>query len=591
MMNQFQHLNHKEKLKLLKMFLNGGIVAAFVLNVLLMIAVGIFPAAVTGCQLRLFDSVGSGEYSLPVLAGLVLTFLAVHIAYQIAECFFQKYHFIFSEKLKFAFQKQMLKKAEYLTIENFDNAKFYDLLYRVRENGAENVIGAMTNWFDIAKNVIQIISMSIVIGRIHRIFPALIISFSVPYVIFYRKMNFYHYFQLMNYSTKTRKNHYIIDILNKREYAKELRVFGLFSYFYDYHVRLRDELFEETYRLVKKYTFYAGIIGVCKRMVQVVCFALGIFFVFEGRMGLGQYAVLYQTVTQIQSVLLKVVECYKNQNNQQYHLEDIAEFLSLNEESQNAVHGVGDDAAIHMEHVSFAYPHSEEMVLKDIDLKIPFGQKVAVVGENGSGKTTFANLLAGLYTPMEGRIWIGGQGMKDLLPEWRGSLGYIFQDFMQYKGTVRENTELGVPYEPSGEEVEEVLKACGIWEFVEQLPQKEETVLGFMEKESVELSGGQWQKLAISRALLDKKRKILILDEFAASLDAFSEADLYKRFQQLADGKTTISISHRLGITQFVDRILVFHGGRIVEDGTHEELMKKRGHYYAMYRAQRELYQ
>lgn len=590
-MNQFQHLNHKDKLKLLKTFLNGEIAAVFVANVLLMIAVGIFPAVITGCQLRLFDSVGSGEYSLLVLVGLIFIFLAVQIIYQIAECFFQKYNFTFSEKIKFAFQKQIFEKTEFLAIENFDNAKFYDLLYRIRENGAENVIGAMTNWFDVTKNVIQIISMSIVIGRIHWMFPILIISFSIPYVIFFRKMNFYHYFQLMNNSTKTRKNHYIIDILNKGEYAKELRVFGLFSYFYDYHVRLRDELFEETYRLVKKYTFYAGIIGMCKRTVQVACFALGIFFTFEGKMGLGQYVVLYQTVTQIQSVLLKVAECYKNQNNQQYHLEDIAEFKNLSEESQTAAAYVRDKAVIHTEQVSFIYPHSEEAVLKDITLDIPFGQKVAIVGENGSGKTTFANLLAGLYIPTRGRILIGDQDMKELLPKWRESVGYIFQDFVQYKGTVRENAELGASYEPAWEEVEKALKECGIWEFVERLPQKEETVLGFMEKDSLEFSGGQWQKLAISRALLDKKRRILILDEFAASLDAFSEADLYKRFQKLTEGKTTISISHRLGITQFVDRILVFHKGQIVEDGTHEELMRRRGHYYAMYCAQRGLYQ
>lgn len=590
-MTRCQHLKRKDKLKLLRTFLNGEIAAAFAVNVLLMIAVGIFPALVTGCQLRLFDSIGSVEYSLPVLAGLVLIFLLVQIAYQIAEYFFKKYNFVFSEKMKFLFQKQMFEKTEKLTIDNFDNAKFYDLLYRVRENGAENVIGAMTNWFDLAKNVIQVISISIAIGRIHWIFPALIITFSIPYVIFFRKMNFYHYFHLMNNSAKTRKNHYIIDILNKREYAKELRVFGLFSYFYDYHVRLRDELFEETYRLVKKYTFYAGIIGVCKRIVQVACFALGVFFTFEGKMGMGQYAVLYQTVTQIQSALLKVAECYKNQNNQQYHLEDIAEFKNLSEESQNTGAYERDEVAIHTEHVSFTYPHSEEVVLKDINLDIPFGQKVAIVGENGSGKTTFANLLAGLYLPTKGRILIDGQDMKELLPKWRESVGYIFQDFMQYKGTVRENTELGSSSEPASEEIEEVLKESGIWEFVEQLPQKEETMLGFVAKESRELSGGQWQKLAISRALLDKNRKILILDEFAASLDAFSEANLYKRFQQLTEGKTTISISHRLGITRFVDRILVFHKGQIVEDGTHEELMRKQGHYYAMYCAQRELYQ
>lgn len=591
MEQQVQKLGFRDSLRLLGTFLNGKIALVFAANMALMLVVGVFPAIVTETQIRLFDGIGSGLLSLGGLFALAIAYSVVRIASRVARFFFQKCNYVFSEKMKMEFQKQIFQKMGRVKLEEFEDPSFHDLLQRVRWNGSGNVIGALTNWFDLARSILNIVSISLVVGQIHWIFPVLTIPLSIPSLIVSRKMNFNYYFQEMDNSTRTRKNHYIIDILHRREYAAELRVFGLFQYFYDYHVRMRDYLFEETYRLVKKYTIYAGIIGICGKVVQVACCALGIYFVSVGRMDIGQFAVLCETIVQIQGALDDVVNCYKNQNSQQYHLEDIARFQGLGEESASAPSAPQEKADLHVEGLSFTYPFGEDVVLKDLSLDIPFGQKVAIVGENGSGKTTFANLLAGLYQPTKGQILAGGQDVALLLPKWRDSVGYIFQDFIQLKGSVRENVELGASDDVPKERVQEVLEESGAWDFVGQLPQKEETALGFLQEGSMDLSGGQWQKLAIARALLDEKREILILDEFAASLDAFSEAELYERFQQMTEGKTTISISHRLGITQFVDRILVFQDGRIVEDGTHEELMRKHGHYYEMYCAQRGLYQ
>ena len=590
-MNKTISLKKKDKLKLLMKFLNGKILWLFIFNIVFLIVIGLFPSFVLNYQLQLFDSIGITKELSSVILRLILTLSIVQILFELTNLLFNKINYLFAEKIRLSFQNQIYNKMQTLKIEYFENAEFYNLLYRIRENGANNVIGALTNWFDLVRNLIQVVSLSITLMRIHWVFPILTISFSIPYVFLFRKMNFNHYFYLLDHSAKTRKNHYLIDLLTKREYAKEVRIFGLFHYFYDYHVRLRDELFDETYKLVKKYTFYAGIISVFKRIIQVFCFALGIYFISQKMIGIGQYAILYQTIVQIQSALLQTVQCYKSQDNQQYHLDDIAKFQHLEEQKIAIHHAAHKRPSVCFNHVSFTYPLADKSVLRDINLTIPFGQKIAVVGENGSGKTTFAYLLSGLYQPTSGHIMMGEQDVKELASEDKDFIGFVFQDFIQFHGTIRDNIELGSQRKLSDEEVIEALKMSGAWEFVDSLPGKMNTVLGFLESDSVDLSGGQWQKLAIARGLLNCNRSLLILDECAASLDPFAESYLYEQFHQLTDGKTAISISHRLGITQFVDRILVFHDGQIVEDGTHEELMKKQGFYYAMYIAQRELYQ
>lgn len=590
-MNRPITLKRREKVKLLLKFLDGENIWLFLLNIVFLIATGIFPSLVVNYQIQLFDNIGKAGEPLSVLLSAVLVLAAVQILFEFSNLLFNKVNYLFAEKIHFSFQNKIYDKMQALKIDYFENAAFYDLLYRIRENGANNVMSALTNWFQLARNFIQVVSLSVALMQIHWIFPVLIITFSIPYVFVFRKMNFNHYFYIMDNSTKTRKNHYLIDLLTKKEYAKEVRVFGLFRYFYDYHVRLRDELFDETYGLVKKYTIYAGIISVSKRMVQVLCFALGIYFIAQKKMEIGQFAALYQTIMQIQSALLQTVESYKSQDKQKYHLEDIAEFQHLYEEPAAFHPPVSTRVPICFDHVSFAYPAADRPVLKDINLTIPFGQKVAVVGENGSGKTTFAYLLAALYSPTSGRIMMGTQDLKELASTYRESVGFIFQDFLRFRGTIRDNIELGSQSELSEEEVIKALKLSGAWEFVDRFPQKDDTALGFMESGSVDLSGGQWQKLAIARGLLNPQRTFLILDECAASLDPFAESSLYEQFHQLTEGRTAISISHRLGITQFVDRILVFHEGQIVEDGTHEELMRKKGRYYDMYIAQRQIYE
>ncbi len=318
-MNKAKYQNKLDRLKLLKVFVDRRTGGLFGLNVILLVILGVFPSIIVNVQFRLFGSIDEMKDSLPRLLGIIFVFALAQVGYKAVSNLSNWVNYMFSERLRFVFHDKIYRKMQAIQLEELEDTGVHDLLYRVRKNGVENVKGALAGWFDLAKNTLQVVSLIIVLVQIHWIFALLVTVFSIPYVFLFQKMNFNHYFQLMNQSTKTRKNHYLIDLLTKREYAKELRVFGLFQYFYEYHVRLRDELFEETYGLVKKYTIYAGVISIAKRIVQVLCFAVGIYLVIGHRMNIGQYAVLFHTITQVQFMLLNMVEGYKNQDGQRYY--------------------------------------------------------------------------------------------------------------------------------------------------------------------------------------------------------------------------------------------------------------------------------
>lgn len=252
---------------------------------------------------------------------------------------------------------------------------------------------------------------------------------------------------------------------------------------------------------------------------------------------------------------------------------------------------------IRFEAVSFSYPGADRLVLRDLDLEIPSGQRLAVVGLNGAGKTTLVKLLCGFYPPTAGRILIDGADLEEIDPRaWQRRLSVLFQDFVRYQLTAAENVAVGAGrLEAQQAEVVGAARRAGAEAFVETLPHGWETTLAAAYDGGVDLSGGQWQRIALARALLAAERgaRVLVLDEPAANLDVRGEAELYERFLELtAPGRadsgplTTILISHRFSTVRQADRIVVLDEGRVVEDGSHDELLDLGGRYAAMFRAQ-----
>jgi len=251
--------------------------------------------------------------------------------------------------------------------------------------------------------------------------------------------------------------------------------------------------------------------------------------------------------------------------------------------------GSGDIA---FEHVSFSYPGTERKVISDLSLTIRGGEKIAIVGDNGSGKSTFISLLTGIFSPDSGSVSIGGLSMEEHKRALRQRISVIYQDFAHYEASIRDNiTVSDEERRLSDEEILDLARRIHVEDVILEQPEGLDAILGHMSEKGNTLSGGQWQKIALLRAVYRSRANIMILDEPTAALDPIAEAQLYRNFSELTGHRTALLISHRLGITGLVDRILVFREGRIVEDGSHGELMARRGHYYAMYQAQAKWYQ
>jgi ATP-binding cassette subfamily B protein len=246
------------------------------------------------------------------------------------------------------------------------------------------------------------------------------------------------------------------------------------------------------------------------------------------------------------------------------------------------------EEGIRFEGVGFRYPEAEGWALRGIDLVLPKGQSLALVGENGAGKTTFIKLLAGLYRPTEGRVLLDGKDLRDWdETELRRRIGVIFQDFNQYQLLLRENVGFGsVEHLDDEVRTQRAVERGGARELVSGLSDGLDTQLGRWFKSGAELSGGQWQKVALARAFMREEADILILDEPTAALDAEAEHAVFERFRQLTAGRTAILISHRFPTVRMADRILVLEHGRVIEDGSHADLLAAGARYAHLFRLQ-----
>jgi ATP-binding cassette subfamily B protein len=246
---------------------------------------------------------------------------------------------------------------------------------------------------------------------------------------------------------------------------------------------------------------------------------------------------------------------------------------------------------IRFEHVTFAYPGAESNALTDLSFTVKPGETLAIVGRNGAGKTTLFKLICRLYDPSEGRILIDGIDIRDVDPvELRSQIGAMFQDYVTYQATAAENIGLGnVPDITDRERIEVAGKQAGADELISGLPEGYDTALGKWFDHGVNLSGGEWQKVALARAFM-RDAKILLLDEPTSALDAQAEYDLFERLRSLTRGRTAIYISHRFSTVRRADRIVFLEHGRLVEEGTHGELMRLNGRYARLFRMQASAY-
>lgn len=420
----------------------------------------------------------------------------------------------------------------------------------------------------------------------------LIINVLISYALTMRVKK-YEYSQKEKAADKDRRTFYVFDTMYDFAYGKDIRIYDLKNILIDKFKKFRGERIDISNDVQEK-QLNVKIVDVILLVIrEFVVYGYLIYNVLFTGMSIGDFTMYFSTINGFGDWMKGILDDLANIKAQNMYLDDMREFLEIKSEDKEKTRDIPIDSSYEIEfkNVSFKYPKTDKYIYKNLSLKIKKGQRLAIVGINGAGKTTFVKLLCRLYEPTSGEILINGINIQSFSKEeYYKILSVVFQDIKTFAFTVAENVSLESLEDVDREKVLQCIEKAGVGDKINSLQKGIDTsLLKILDGEGVELSGGENQKLALARALY-KNGKIVILDEPTSALDAVAEYNIYKGFDELIGDKTAIYISHRLASTKFCDVIAFFENGEIVEYGTHEELLKKNGKYSDMFNIQAQYY-
>jgi ATP-binding cassette subfamily B protein len=565
---------------------------------LLTLIAGLLPAGITWVGGQIVDAVVhamNGDHSPARVLRLVLLEGSLVAAFAGTQRGLSLCQSLLRAQLGQRVNVMILEKALTLELRHFEDSEFYDRLTRARREASSRPLSLVMRTFGLAQNAIALLSFGAVLVRFSPWTVIILLLAGLPAFVAEAKFSG-DAFRLFRWrSPETRMQMYLETVLAREDHAKEVKLFNLgrrllaryrdiFTTLYreDRALSIRRDSWGFALGLVGTITLYGAYVWIALATVRGVI-SLGHMTVYLGLFRQGQGAV--------SSILAAVGGMYEDN----LYLSTLYEYLETPVTAPSGVITRGTNPAdgIRFEGVSFSYPGAAEPVLRDINLHLPPGHSLALVGENGSGKTTLIKLLTRLYEPTSGRILLEGVDIRDWVPEQlRSRIGVIFQDFTRYQLQVGENVgvgdELHFEDEPRWREAAGKGRAS---DFIDQLPRGYHTQLGKWFRDGQELSGGQWQKIALARAFMRTQADVLVLDEPTAAMDARAEAEVFEHFRQLSQGRITILISHRFSTVRMADQIAVLERGRIIEQGSHAELTALGGHYAQLFRLQARGYQ
>ena len=475
------------------------------------------------------------------------------------------------------------KKLSVIRAELYEDKAVFDLISRVRENITFETINTFGNVLALFMMIITTISYIGIISTINCYLPIIITCSLVPYCILFFFQQRKKYEQNVELSDKRRYVNYLNSVLTERENAKDIRTFESLDYIKGKVQKEREKVYIVEKRLAIKQLRENILVNIFQYGIIGTTLFWGYCKYRDGNITLGDIMLIITALQGIISSFSSIADNFMSMSDFSFNLKDWKTFIDLEEEPLINIDLKSFD--LQLENVSFVYPGSEKKVLNNINLHIKEGEKVAIVGENGSGKTTLLYLLLGIYEPTTGVVKIGKENFQNVLRDYRKKVSCLFQDYIKYQMSIEDNVFLN--RQISKKYINKFVEKN---DFIKNFPEMEKTMLGKINDLGIELSGGQWQKLAISRALVKPETKILIMDEPVASLDPKSENDLYENFDDICQKKSLILISHRLGVTRLCDKIIVMKEGRIIEQGSHNQLMAVKGEYYKMFTAQQQFY-
>lgn len=492
-----------------------------------------------------------------------------------------------------SFKEKMLQKLKRMRYEHFESDESVEVIDKAYSRAEEAALHIFPSYF------FRLISSLLAAVGILYIFASvrwwLLLTVLLPFFLdtwLSAKNRFNIYDEMDSYWEKEHRYAVLGDMLKTREYVRENSLFGASEYLIKtYRQRLhgRNREFEHFYFKNLRHHFWQQNIA---RLSQLFNALLLLLIYLQGGLEVGQLVSMTLAVfTTLGAALDGCGSVFKSMGYQVKFYEYYDRYFALSEDQCGEISEIPQQASIEFCDVSFAYPGGNRQVLSHLSFCIEPGQRVAIVGKNGEGKTTMIKLLLGLYQPDQGEIRVGGIPLASYSREARERLfAPVFQDFTKYDITLQENVGVGdIRGMHDKDRLEAAMRKAKVDRLAEKLPDGMQTLLGRSFAGGVDLSGGQWQRVAIARAFMGDK-PVLILDEPTSQLDPMAESEIYSDFSAMVEGKTAIFITHRLGATTITDRILVLEQGRITQDGTHDDLLKQPGLYAEMFEAQKQWY-